>query len=239
VLTSIQGPIEKGANDGQVQYSKDIVASLKAAVSSRRGTATVTTGKGKKKGRKGRESKSISKQTDGASDSKPVASNWGLLEPLHSLLEPVVDIVQPLLTGNILYGLLVGLLVASWFRFGFSGKGGSSRDVGIGYFGTPERVAAYEEIWRREESELWEWLEDRVGMDRLRDVGKMPIEAQTMPDKLKDERMDEREMDAAIRVTEEKLRVLKASVEKNKAEFKRMFGDGKGKSKASTVPDNA
>jgi hypothetical protein len=212
---------------------------LKAAVSSRRGTATVTTGKGKKKGRKGRESKSISKQTDGASDSKPVASNWGLLEPLHGVLEPIVDIVKPLLTGNILYGLLVGLLVASWFGFGFSGKGGGNRDPGIGYFGTPERVAAYEEIWRREESELWEWLEDRVGMDRLRDVGRMPVEAQTMHDKLKDERMDEREMDTAIRVTEEKLRVLKASVDKNKAEFKRSFDDGKEKSKASAVTNNA
>jgi len=235
----LKGPIEKGANDGQVQYSKDIVASLKAAVSSRRGTAMITTGKGKKKGRRGRESKSISKQTDGASDSKPVASNWGLLEPLHGVLEPVVDIVRPLLTGNILYGLLVGLLVASWFRFGFSGRGGNNRDAGIGFFGTPERVAAYEEIWRREESELWEWLEDRVGRDRLRDVGEMPIQARTTQNKLKDERMDEREMDAAIRVTEEKLRVLKASVEKKKAELKRVFDDEKEKSKASAVADNA
>lgn len=150
-----------------------------------------------------------------------------------------MDIVKPLLTGNILYGLLVGLLVASWFRFGFSGRGSGSRDIGMGYFGTPERVAAYEEIWKREESELWQWLEDRVGMDRLRDVSKMPIEAQTIQDKLKEEKMDEREMDAAIRVTEEKLRVLKASVEKNKAEFRRMFGDGKGKSKASAVDGNA
>ncbi|PMD46663.1 hypothetical protein L207DRAFT_507559 [Hyaloscypha variabilis F] len=234
----LKGPIEKGANDGQVQYSKDIVAALKAAVSSRRGTATITPGKGKKKGRKGRESKSISKQTDGASDSKPTTSNWGLFEPVHSLLEPLVDIVGPLLTGNILYGLLVGLLVASWFGFGFSGKGSGNRDLGMGYFGTPERVAAYEEVWRREESELWEWLEDRVGMDRLRDVSKMPIEARSIQDKLKEERMNEREMDAAIRVTEEKLRVLKASVEKSKAELKLLHGDGKGKSKAN-VDDNA
>jgi hypothetical protein len=132
LLIDSLGPIEKGANDGQVQYSKDIVAALKAAVSSRRGTATITTGKGKKKGRKGRESKSISKQTDGASDSKPIASNWGLFEPVHGLLEPVVDIVKPLLTGNVLYGLLVGLLVASWFRFGFTGNGRGSRDLGMG-----------------------------------------------------------------------------------------------------------
>lgn len=180
----------------------------------------ITIGKGKKKVRKGRESKSINKTTDGASDNRPTAEDWGVLEPFHGILGPIVDIVRPLLTGNILYGLLVGLLVASWFRFGFSGKGSGGGDLGA-YFGTPERVAAYEEIWRREESELWEWLEDRVGMDRLREVGKMPIEAQTMQGKLKDERMDEREMDAAIKVTEEKLKVLKASVEKAKLAARR------------------
>lgn len=216
----LKGPIEKGAGDGQVQHAKDLVASLKASVSARRSAAVIVNGK-KKKGRKGKESKSISKTTDGASDDKPTTEDWGLLEPLHGILGPVVDIIQPLLTGNILYGLLVGLLVASWFQFGFSGKGRGSGELEA-YFGTPERVAAYEEIWRREESELWEWLEDRVGMDRLRDVSKMPVEAHTMQNMLKDAKMSEREMDAAIRVTEEKLRVLKASVEKAKLEAKRV-----------------
>ncbi len=134
-----------------------------------------------------------------------------------------------------MYGLLVGLLVASWFRYGFSSKEGSaSRDQAMAYFGTPDRIAAYEEIWRREESELWEWLEDRIGMDRLRDVAKMPTETRIMQDKLKDERMEEREIDAAIRVTEEKLKVLKATVEKRKA------AEGKkAKSKETVLDTNA
>ena len=217
------GPIEKGANDGQVQYAKDIVASLKAAVSSRRGAvAPVSLGKGKKKGRKGRESKSINRATDGASDSKPKAENWGLFEPLRGIVGPVVDILKPVLTGNILYGLLVGLLVASWFRFGFSGKGGSNRDVG--FFGTPERIAAYEEIWRREESELWDWLEERVGMERLREASKNRGERKNLEDKLRDERMEERELDTAIRVTQEKLKILKGVVEKKKNGVKTMPG---------------
>ncbi|KAH7317936.1 hypothetical protein BKA65DRAFT_410242 [Rhexocercosporidium sp. MPI-PUGE-AT-0058] len=212
----LKGPIEKGANDGQVQYAKDIIAALKTAVSSRRGTLVPASGKKGKKGRKGRESKSVSKTTDGASDSKPTAEDWGMLEPLHGILGPVASILQPLLTGNILYGLFVGLLVASWFGFGFRG-GGSNGNQPMPYFATPDRIAAYEEIWRREESELWEWLEDRVGMDRLRDPINMPIEARTMQDKLKDEKMEDREIDNAIRVTEERLKVLKATVDKRKA----------------------
>jgi hypothetical protein len=210
------GTIEKSANEGQVQYAKDIVASLKAAVSSRRGTAAaVSSGKGKKKNRKGRELKSINRAIDGASDSKPEAENWGLFEPLRGVFGPIVDIIQPLVTGNILYGLLVGLLVASWFQFGFSGRNAGHRDVG--FYGTPERIAAYEEIWRREESELWEWLEERVGMDQLRDVGTMAAaEGKNMEDRLKDEKMEERELDTAIRVTEERLQVLKDVVKKKK-----------------------
>jgi hypothetical protein len=207
------GPIEKGANDGQVQYAKDIIASLKATVSSRRGTAAVlSSGKGKKRGRKGRELKSINRATDGASDSKPGIENWGLFEPLRPIFGPIVDMLKPVLAGNIVYGLLVGLLVASWFRFGFSG--GYNRDVG--FFATPERIAAYEEMWRREESELWDWLEERVGMQRLTEASKNSGESKNMEEKLRDERMEERELDAAIRVTEDKLKVLKGVVEKKK-----------------------
>jgi len=213
-LLESPGPIEKGANDGQVQYTKDVIAALKGAVSSRRGTTAPTTGKGKKKGRKNRESKSLAKTMDGVSDSKPVKQDWGLFEPLHGILGPIVDIITPLLTGNILYGLFVGLLVASWFRFGFSGR--QNQNIGMGFLGTPERVAAYEEMWRREESELWDWLEDRVGMERVREVGKMRVEARNVQDRLRDEKMEVREVDAAIRVTEEKLRVLKEAVGRKK-----------------------
>ncbi len=158
---------------------------------------------------------------------------WGIFEPLHGILGPIVDIIKPLLTGNILYGLLVGLLVASWFRFGSSGGGGGGSgggDLGPGYFKSPDKVAAYEEIWRREESELWNWLDDRVGMDRLRDIGRMPIEVQAVQDRLKDDKMDEREVDAAIRVTEEKLRVLKAAVANKKEDSRAAAEKSTGKS---------
>lgn len=46
--------------------------------------------------------------------------DWGLFEPVRGLVEPCADLVQPVLTGNVMYGLLVGLLVAMWFGFGSS-----------------------------------------------------------------------------------------------------------------------
>lgn len=82
----------------------------------------------------------------------------------------------------------------------------------------PERIAAYEEMWRREDSELWEWLEERVGMDRLHadrpSVPKRAMEPRSAEENLRAARMDEREVEEAIRVTEEKLRVLKGVMEK-------------------------
>lgn len=146
-----------------------------------------------------------------------------MLEPLHGILGPVVDIIKPLATGNIVYGLLVGLLVTAWFGFGSNSRPVAAPFApGIaGFYGYPDRLAAYEEMWRREESELWEWLEERVGIDRLHNGDlhsprKKVVESRTMDERLRENRMDEREIKEAIRITEEKLKVLKSVVD-NKA----------------------
>lgn len=220
----LKGPIENGARDGQTTYAKDLFAGLKAAIAprARAGAANGVAGaKGKKKGRKGKAPPPTGPSSDSESTKKsPAKQDWGLFEPLRGVLGPVVDIIQPLLTGNVMYGLLVGLLVATWFGFGFTNRQ-VSRGYGseLGWVNYHERMAAYEEMWRREESELWEWLEERVGTERLMEVkgsagaGKKES-PRTVEDRLREERMDDREVKEAIRVTEEKLRVLKDIVGK-------------------------
>ncbi len=198
-------------------------AGLKATVSSRARSGTLPNGaaaKGKKKGRKGKAAQ-VSGPTSDVDGIVHVSKkqDWGVLEPVHGLVGPVVDIVGPLLTGNVMYGLLVGLLVASWFRFGFTNRQ-APRHYGqdLGYLAYPDRLAAYEEMWRREESELWEWLEERVGLDRLNDGQlhnrKKVLEPRTVEEKLREDRMDDREIREAIKVTEDKLIVLKSVMEK-------------------------
>lgn len=146
--------------------------------------------------------------------------HWGPLEPVRSIVEPCLDVLQPVLTGNVMYGLLVGLIVAMWFGFGSPPKNNASFGPEVGFYGHG-RHAAYEEMWRRQDSELWEWLEERVGMERLNSDGpgvrKRAIEHRTVEDKLRDERMDGREIEEAIRVTEEKLRVLREVVGKGRS----------------------
>lgn len=174
---------------------------------------------GKKKGKKAKQSQSNTGVVEtNVAPKRPVQTNWGVLEPVRGILEPIGDIIQPLLTGNVMYGLLVGLLVATWFGFGFSPSRNASYGHELGGVYRPDRIAAYEEMWRREDSELWDWLEERVGMDRLHNdnagVRKRAMEPKTVEENMRATRMGEREVKEAIRVTEDKLRVLKGVMEK-------------------------
>ncbi|PSS02265.1 hypothetical protein BD289DRAFT_359848, partial [Coniella lustricola] len=218
----LKGPIENGAYDGQGQYCKDLFVALKASVAKRSPASTNGAGgKTRKRGKKGKAAAAANVSSDAEDSIKHnTKQDWGMLEPLHGVLGPVVDIGKPLMTGNVVYGLLVGLLVAAWFGFGFTNKPvARPYGAGLGMYGYPDRLAAYEEMWRREESELWEWLEERVGMDRLHSGEQKPrnkvVEARTVEERLQEDRMDEREIKEAIRITEEKLRVLKSVVEKD------------------------
>lgn len=93
----------------------------------------------------------------------------------------------------------------------------------------PERLAAYEAIWKREEADLWDWLDKRVHLHqgasfpvedqetllkakRLREKALGGKAAEGIRGKVKESRMALREVEEAIRVTEERLGVLKGVV---------------------------
>lgn len=107
-------------------------------------------------------------------------------------------------------------------------------------------MAAYEEVWRREENDLWDWLEERVGMQGIAypDVGndqedvaqarkqrEATLKGKGMRKALADVRMSDREIDHAIRTTEEKLEVLKRAVSEKK-------GEGSVQSEVKELPDD-
>ncbi|KAJ2968636.1 hypothetical protein NQ176_g9082 [Zarea fungicola] len=227
----IKGPIEKNVNDGQAQFCKELFVSAKAAVTSRGRSGTLTNGgKGRKKGKKGRSSLTANEALNVANKKSDThKTHWGPLEPIRGILDPMFDILKPVLTGNVMYGLLVGLLVASWFGFGFSpskpaggfGAGGSGRGEMLDLYG-PLRLTAYEEMWRREESELWDWLEERTGLGQMdsdsHGIRKRAVEPRTVQERMREARMDAREIQEAIRVTEEKLKILRQVIDNGKKE---------------------
>ena len=90
---------------------------------------------------------------------------------------------------------------------------------------SPQRIAAYEVVWRREDSDLWDWMEERLGV--AYPVGERDAkavgQARAVREKIerkgkgkKGGRMSEREVEEAIRVTEERLGVLKRAIRDGK-----------------------
>lgn len=148
------------------------------------------------------------------------AESWGVFEPLHGLLGPLFGLFTPLWNGNIAV-LVIGVLLFMLFFRRPSHPPMLSSDMAYPGHTIPQRLAAYEEMWRREESELWNWLEDRVGLDGMA-IPTMKRQSETriprsnrksqsereLKDSLSEETLSDREMDHAIRSTRDRLDTL-------------------------------
>lgn len=196
------------------------MAAVKAAVTTKPPVKGQPRGKGKGKRRKetfdtaGAETERASTEATKADQ----AVSWGPLEPVRGLLEPIVSIFKPFISTQLIIGVLVLLLAQSWF-FG-SGR----RNTGVGYPLTqPERLAAYEAMWQREEAELWDWLEGRVGLEdgipKQQDsllARQKAIKSNAMGRKIDQLVMKQGQAEDAMRVTGERLEAFKEAWEKRK-----------------------
>ena len=214
------GPIEKGANDGQIEYVKALTAALRAAVTSK-APVKGPIKKGKRKGKKDALDEATLVPVPIIEQQKP--ANWGLFEPLRMILEPIMSLVGPFITSQTVIAVLFVLLMYTWVV-----PPRQTTSIGLSGYASPERFAAYEELWRMEESNLWDWLEDRVGLDHLyapplskeQQNRQRSLKAKNMKKRLDGERMSERQMDDAIKITQERLAALKDAVAGKKAKKK-------------------
>lgn len=197
-----------------MSYATSLTAALRTAVAAKLSAAPKTPGRnGKSKKRSKTAALEAAPVIAAPAAPQPKQSNWGLLEPIRTLV-PFSDTIESLFTPQIIITVLGALLIYSWFfRSAATGVSGPNK------WSTSQRQVAYEEIWRHEESELWKWLEDRVAMDRVQHeaAGKFTPDDQQ---RVQPKNMKEREMDEAIRVTEQKLAELRDSVEKERLKSK-------------------
>ncbi|KAL4925405.1 GRAM and VASt domain-containing protein [Aspergillus undulatus] len=226
----LKGPIEKGAIDGQGSFGTDLIAALKTAIAPRARASTKTGAKGKSRRKRGDTvngdaAAAVAKAVTDAN--AQIAESWGVFEPLRGILGPVPGIFSPLWNGNIAV-LVIGILL---FMLFFRGPSQSSSDMGFPGHTSPQRLAAYEEMWRKEESELWNWLEDRVGVDglaiptmnrqyepRMPPSKRRSQSERELKDSLSEENLSDREMDHAIRSTRERLDTLERILSKRKSQ---------------------
>lgn len=197
-----------------MSYATSLTAALRAAVSAKV-APTRTPGKGgkSKKRSKAQVLDDVPEPVAAPATSQPKQSNWGLFEPIRGLLGPLADILESLFTPQMIITILGALVFYLWF---FRAP---TSAVGPNQWSSAQRQVAYEEIWRHEESELWKWLEERVALDRAHSgvAGAHVQSDQASQIRISPANMKEREMDEAIRVTEERLKVLKNSVDRERA----------------------
>lgn len=223
MLTPPPGPIEKGATDGQGLFCRELVKALKAGVAAPRSGRTATGLSSKTKGgknvkRRARAASTSSKTADDKPTTKASGavggSAWGPLEPIHAIVSPIGDILGSVVSANMVIGFLLVVILFNYLR---SPSTTSSPPPGAGHR-SPDRLAAYESLWAREEADLWDWLDQRVGVkDPIADVGRVQKVKNNVVKSAKqkilgDARMNEREVESAIRVTEERLEGLKSKL---------------------------
>jgi hypothetical protein len=246
----IKGPIEKGANDGQGQYARELVTALRAAVTKTSTPKVAAKGKaGKRRRKETADTDVVAAPVATATPVQTPKSNWGMFEPLH----PVVDIVKTVINMPIAAAFLSLLVVYLWlFRAAQPAPGSLAfGGLGSGMSMTPtQRIQMYEAMWRREENELWEWMEERVSLDR--DV-RSSTDSSSRSGKegawfrkrqvdhyeqvTGNEDMSQRQMEEAIRITQEKLNLLREAVERKKGKAQdRSEKDKKNKDSDEPLP---
>ena len=234
----LKGPIEKGANEGQTQYARDLTTALRNAVTkpSRVANSNVKAGKGKSRRRMAESTEQVADGVlldDVDASSRTAARSY----PLQSVVQPILRMLMDTAASTPVAALLA-LVLISWTLSRLSGFFNRDARFQVDQFGftrlpSAARIAAYEEMWRTEESDLWSWLEERACIAQVFDGqladddnhgdghGKGRIlprswdrEAQRQ---FSNDKLDMQQVEEALRVTEERVNALKALVERRKA----------------------
>jgi len=247
----LKSPIEKGANDGQILYGKDVTNFLKANVTNGGGgggavkTALVRR-RSKTKERKKRSGTDatdieVTKRTTSKHSSSKDA-DWGILEPLRA----IVDILGSLISPVTIMGVLLIVFVVLWARIAYFSRSSDRYAVGAG---RSQRAYVYDDLWRREDSDLWAWLEDRMAPEDITSVianagsrgrsdagdgehaatqHRLQLQSREMEGRLEAHDADEKKITEAIRVTQEHLEALKLAKDRRAAQA---AAEGKRKGK--------
>ncbi|KAI5818727.1 hypothetical protein BZA77DRAFT_243194 [Pyronema omphalodes] len=209
----IKGPIEKGASDGQIAYNKVLLNALRRELAPK-GKSGGGAGAAGGKGRKGKKGKKAANSNTESKASTPAAAavddSWGILEPLKPIFSPIVDIFKPLLPAN--FGTILITVLITWFVSGFL----RPQQSAVGTIKEPPRHR-WESMWVHEEEGLWEWLEDRAGLEAVPSLrSQRAAKANLNLQKKTSQQIKDRQVEEAIEVMKERLGSLE-----------RIYGEGR------------
>jgi hypothetical protein len=213
ILIDKSGPIESGAGSGQTAYNKTLLAALRREIAPKRAAPPSKPGKnGKSKKRRDTSARGTPPPA-AAPPPAPVSNSWGVLEPLKPVLGPVVDVLKPFIPAN--FALVVVTVLVTWIVATRLRPPQVAQTPALAIPGGQERY--WDEKWRAEEEGLWEWLEDRVGLDTVPQARQRGFE-KSVREKTAGKVMKQRQMEEAIGVLKERLELMEKVMEKEKAE---------------------
>jgi hypothetical protein len=205
----IKGAIEKGVNEGQASFAKDLLSELRKKLEGGAPGSRRKTGEKKKSGKRKREEH---KDDEQATETKKERA--GILGKIYDAAENVGDVVgpmvKPLMSSTCIMSVLLVMVFYALIRVERTMSKLSSSNLSTSRtestaqlkFGSPDQHL------------LWDWIDTRIGR-----VSKEERDGQLIWNNLASDGLmeqDLKEVEDAIRTTEGKLKALKAMVEKRK-----------------------
>ncbi|KAK9456873.1 hypothetical protein V1511DRAFT_520753 [Dipodascopsis uninucleata] len=181
----IKGPIEKGANDGQIQAAKELIGVLQTEVQPK---------PPKNKRKKHRKTRKVVIQTKDASVAK--IDNVPGLSGLFSRF----GILSETDGTNITY-IFIFLFSAFLLTIAFLGLRRSS---------TVDRSEKWNILWDLEERRLWEWMQDRTTYSASKEYDSIPPASSSSR---RAGFLSRHEIEEAISITQKRLDLLRLKIE--------------------------
>lgn len=206
----IKGAIEKGVNEGQVSFTKDLLGELRKKLERGiSGTKRKTSSKKKSGKRKREEHKDEEQQMEVKKERTGILGN--VLEAAVSIGDVLGPLVKPLLSSTCLISVLLIMVLFALIRVERT-----MRKLSAGTLpATRTESAGQLKFGSAEQDVLWDWIDTRI-----RKVSKEERDGQLIWNNLADNGLSDgglEDVEDAIRTTEGKLKALKAVVEKKKA----------------------
>jgi VAD1 Analog of StAR-related lipid transfer domain len=204
----IKGAIEKGANEGQVSFAKDLVSELR-----KKFDAGVVGGKRKSNGKKkaGKRKREEYKGDEGLDTVQK--ERTGVLGKVTDLTSTVGDTVggmcKPLFTSTGVVTVLLLMVFCALIRVERT-----MNRISNGAPSTQHSPAEDLKVGYLEHDALWEWIDSRIGKANKEERDGQLIWNSLAKDGVGNKGLDE--VEDAIRTTEGKLKALKGIVEKKK-----------------------
>ena len=202
----IKGAIEKGANEGQVAFAKDLIAELRKKLESGATIGSKKKATGKRKLEKIRREEEEDEEKALEEKKEPGGARRRVIDVIASVTETLTPILKPVSSWTSVLCVLLLMVFYALVRVEMTMRNMSQV--------RGPQATGHLSFGRGDERGLWEWIDTRI-----ESVTKEALDGDSLRQNLGDHVLTDEgleDVENAIRTTEGKLKALKALVKKRK-----------------------